>query len=791
MPKIKVTKEIEIVNSTWNVNYHEIPQRKMIVLGIEMHEDGKISYSTPLDRIPTGSIVKVVQRYRAGDEDRANQVLDTALQNLKSVARHTRTPDRIIISEKRKSEISLSDLSPMQALEAWFEHRPPRNIDSDAIKNLLRDMLSEVAGKTRPKTTPAEIFVKEFAVKNFMPFKGSFSLPSIPEGLIGVVGKYSGQDDRSNRAGKSAFFDAFLWNVFGEGRKLQLQSKNIFDGEDSMEVAINISANQDTFRIVRSMKNDGTQSLSVRGLGMQVKKGNEEIENWIGLSRDDFVRTCFVRQGDLESILNRSSTRLKEDIIRWRNLEVWGEMEKKAKDLLSALEKDISSAESSLDILRETTSKGRPNREQIDSAREKLKEATDKNATISTAKEKFRFLKSQMKQVLQVENASLVVSKKGEASDRLSKVKSEYDRVIAEQRNLYAIFSQDSSEVLKVKEQVSKGFNGVCPVDDKTCPRTVEINSDREEVLKRLKTAEEKRTKSKQEYDISNDSLKKVQKEKSEAESELTRISEAQKQIDGYDGPTKSKIEEELQLLELDMMEEPNVSKWQDQLTAILAEEKAYVRAKESENVIREKLSGIIEKAKIYRYFRFACGTHGIPYMLIEEALEEISGQVNLILEELGTDHRLKFDAERELKRSSRTCEFCGYVFPESEKIKTCLECQADRGKEKTDELRPMIIEGDRKQDFEQDSGAGRGLVALATRIAMSRFLGARILFLDEVSGMLDAYHLAMLVKLLHRLPQMGFRQVFVISHQKEVDEAMPNQIAVVRIQEEGRSEIC
>jgi DNA repair exonuclease SbcCD ATPase subunit len=101
-----------------------------------------------------------------------------------------------------------------------------------------------------------------------------------------------------------------------------------------------------------------------------------------------------------------------------------------------------------------------------------------------------------------------------------------------------------------------------------------------------------------------------------------------------------------------------------------------------------------------------------------------------------------------------------------------------------------MVREGDRLQEFGQDSGAGRDLLALAVRVVLSEFLGASILFLDEVSGSLDDYHRPTLLRLLRRLPRMGFTQVFVISHQKEVAEALPRNILVLRIPSEGRSEI-
>ena len=50
-----------------------------------------------------------------------------------------------------------------------------------------------------------------------MPFRGEYSL-EVPGGLVGVVGRYEGQEGRSNRAGKSAFLDAILYALYDEAR---------------------------------------------------------------------------------------------------------------------------------------------------------------------------------------------------------------------------------------------------------------------------------------------------------------------------------------------------------------------------------------------------------------------------------------------------------------------------------------------------------------------------------------------------------------------------------------------
>jgi len=193
---------------------------------------------------------------------------------------------------------------------------------------------------------------------------------------------------------------------------------------------------------------------------------------------------------------------------------------------------------------------------------------------------------------------------------------------------------------------------------------------------------------------------------------------------------------------------------------------------------------------RVLRAVRLMFSSRGIPMAMVQESLRQIERQVNSILEKLGTDHRLRFETGRELKSLAKVCRKCGAPFPDSARVKKCTECGADRPRERSDELRPMITEGSRKQTFDQDSGAGRALIALATRVSIALFLGAKVLFLDEVCGALDSYHLDLMIRLLQELPRMGFRQVFVISHQQEVADSIRQKIVATRIQEENRSEL-
>jgi DNA repair exonuclease SbcCD ATPase subunit len=153
----------------------------------------------------------------------------------------------------------------------------------------------------------------------------------------------------------------------------------------------------------------------------------------------------------------------------------------------------------------------------------------------------------------------------------------------------------------------------------------------------------------------------------------------------------------------------------------------------------------------------------------------------------MGADHRVEFTFEEELKEKARSCRGCGHAY-EDGKARKCPECGAERGMRVSDKLTVRVRDAGHLQSFDQDSGGGKALLAFAVRVALARFLGASVLFLDEVCAELDDENLKLLVETIHKLPEFGFRQVFVISHRREVAEAMPRNIVVTRDPEEGCS---
>lgn len=790
MGKVKARRSLEIVRD--GIRFVSLQSRELVTIKQHISE-GIVSTEPSADSVPKNCIIKIEQRYKAGEEETANKALTLLVENLKRKVHFIRPPDRIVIRENRsRMEEMKNDLPPVEAVDVWLSAKPPKNIDPDIIRAKVRDYIDQLDSKDFGRKLPEQFHLSGLMISNWMPFKDSWVIENLSEGLVGVVGRYEGQDGRSNRSGKSSVFDAIRFALFGQGRSVKSMEEMIHSGTDRLETGVALQLESGR-QVVIQRSFGGQTEILIDGGSRKVKEALEEVGQLLGMTEEDFTRTCFVRQGDLERILAQQSSQLKQDIIRWRGLNIWPSLDALVQSDESELNKERLLVDTRRKVALEVIERGEPSENEIESLQLAIEKIESKRESFAAAKVKIDSLRRELtlaQRIVELKKSlapkdSLLHSKKTFESN-LEKKKEQRDKA-------RLVEGRRENEFSEANSLVKDGFDGTCPIDHCDCPRVKEINEGRDESLKRAGEAYELFQKARSLRKSADVGLVEAHRDLEIVESKLKEIAIAERTIVEI-GKIRSaeKIRADIEKVQKDLVgegiDDGALRSLRDRMATLSASRKMYSESKNALLDCESKLKEISERAKLYRYLRFMFGKSGISSMMVENALEEIEGQVNSILEELGTDHRLKFDPERLLKRLSRTCYECGAVFEEGNKEKFCPECGLARQNERSDELRPMIVENGRKQAFELDSGAGRALVALATRAAMSRFLGASILFLDEVSGFLDDYHLTLLIRFLNKLPSLGFKQVFVISHQKEVDASSPTQIVVSRIQEEGRS---
>jgi exonuclease SbcC len=175
----------------------------------------------------------------------------------------------------------------------------------------------------------------------------------------------------------------------------------------------------------------------------------------------------------------------------------------------------------------------------------------------------------------------------------------------------------------------------------------------------------------------------------------------------------------------------------------------------------REELA---RQASRYKQLERAFGKDGVPALLIEQALPEIEGNANEILDRLsGGNMSVRFITQAAFKDKRR------------EDMKETLDIQ--------------ISDGAGARDYEMFSGGEAFRVNFAIRLALSEVLaqraGARLqtLVIDEGFGSQDTQGRQRLIEAIN-LVAKDFSKILVITHIDELKDAFPNRIEVEKTPE-------
>ena len=165
-----------------------------------------------------------------------------------------------------------------------------------------------------------------------------------------------------------------------------------------------------------------------------------------------------------------------------------------------------------------------------------------------------------------------------------------------------------------------------------------------------------------------------------------------------------------------------------------------------------------------YKQLERAFGKDGVPALLIEQALPEIEGKANEILDRLSDGNMsVRFITQAAFKDKRR------------DDLKETLDIQ--------------ISDGAGTRDYEMFSGGEAFRVNFAIRLALSEVLaqraGARLqtLVIDEGFGSQDAQGRQRLIEAIN-LVTHDFAKILVITHIDELKDAFPNRIEVEKTPE-------
>jgi DNA repair exonuclease SbcCD ATPase subunit len=697
-----------------------------------------------------GAVVRITVRHPKGSELEAQRAAQlTAADARAAGAAFVRRPEYVSDASQQEAVTVSGEASSMRPSDLFKKYMASaRGIPPKVAEAVTEIVLAELASAGNTARPPAAVKLARIArlkVRGLMAFGSRQSDLSFADGVYGVSGVHAGEPGSSNRAGKSDLLDSIEIAFFGScSRKLKGNKGLVNDFCQEASVEMLFETDEGLHEVKRTFR--GTKQTAALESGHVHVTGldevNARIAGLIGTGQEDFVRTFFVRQGDLAGMLTEQNAAARGHIARWAGLDVWDAVS-------SALSKKAAAAEASAKSVRGA----------LESAEASLAGAEGR-AVDQAAIDRMRGDLDRMKGAADLDRRRSAAKEAiVEREEALAELKAYDQKAARESLSAAERVARDAAEdaaaardaVVKAKSKVGDGprgaFSGQCPVDGCDCPRKAEINSDskwRREAGATLEADE--------------GSLARANRK---AASTSANVDELRKGTVRWDSELKRKpaIEAELAKLKAELKDAgPPADGPVDIPTAEQGLEEA-IRANERLAMarsdaarLRREAGEAADKAFALRSAATASGREGVVGMALRDSLARIESVANGVLESMGAPVRLAWEEDAQGK------------------------------------LNPVSVDASGRRPMALDSGGGCDLLAIGTRVALSRMLGCPLLFLDEVDGRMDPVNLAALGDMLRRVGEAGVRQVLVVSHRPEIADSMGHKIVVTRDRAAGQS---
>lgn len=655
-------------------------------------------------------------------------------------------------------------------------------------------------------------------LENFMLYK-KFKRNFADKDVIGIVAEHASNKEKSNKGGKSTVVEAVRWIIYGDSRA-ERDVELIHRGAKHMFGQITLVDGKIKTTIKRGIDLKGHSILEVNGIEKK-REAQAEINRIIGCNSDELALTSFYKQSDINQFMELKPAQKKEYLMRWLKNNHWTQLERMVLDDAAAKEKrlaDLRSQRTALQDRVEGSVEGFENQiaaseKKVRVLKKKVKILYHKMATIKAGKEAGRKAQDELEAVeIEIANAEehieappsaeYMAALKGNVEKFRKRAKKKLDYDEASLRAEHARYQQ-SADDLKAKIANADKLTGTCPILQEPCDRicaekgqVAKWAKHRQVNLEDMATVQEK-IEALDARRRAKDKLREAQKTLEAAEAGakeyaagkaamavlVKRRAALDKVVAAAHLDRVEAEEEELEQKNQELSEaQEEVGHWRARLKNFQANQKAIAE-------LSEKITKL-EKGTLprLRYLAFMFGKNGIPSQEIENAFDEIEEDINFVLRKLGTALEVSFTPDREIGAWEDYCIECGWQFPKGTRTRECEECGAERRKKRKDELQLRVQENGHDSGFHMESGGGKTLVSIATRVALTRLLQRQTgstfnaIFLDEPDSAFDSVNRAAFVKLITTtLKELGVEQVFWITHAKEIQEQVPHVLRVKR----------
>jgi DNA repair exonuclease SbcCD ATPase subunit len=294
-------------------------------------------------------------------------------------------------------------------------------------------------------------------------------------------------------------------------------------------------------------------------------------------------------------------------------------------------------------------------------------------------------------------------------------------------------------------------FSGACPIDGCECPRVDEINKDvtrRKAAAEAVTTAEIDLRQAVALVSESGRGANSARKALADVDALAKRVPALNAELNRMRMEYQRAVGDGL----LDASAADRLGVMKQQLTSMQREQMKHEQSEKMAAKLLGETDDLASKVDVLKWASRASGRDGVVGLAMRESLVRIEAEANGVLEGMGAAHRLSFEEDGQGK------------------------------------VVVMVVDQSGRRPLAADSGGGKAVLALAVRVALSKMLGAKVLFLDEICGALDPSALDELGSMLRALPGLGFEQVFVISHRDEIASGMERKIVVTRDRMSGSS---
>lgn len=630
----------------------------------------------------------------------------------------------------------------------------------------------------------------EIELSGWMPYAKRTVL-QLPVGPVAIVGMHGGDERRSNRAGKTAFLEAITWCLYGTHRKRTDDA--IINSEcDSCEVIVTT----ETLRVKRSKARGSSTKLAVTYDAIEYagETAQAVIARALGLSDEDYLATSCFRQGDVDSIVRKTSGERLALVSEWLQQHKW----MRAKEIQAGRHRAAVKLLEDKRMARKMEGAHVLTDGILIALRNEFKRL-DESAIAYHAR--MDALQAQLTEYSaiqqQIEAHNEVERLRGEAAElkvhllERGKIKAELEAGRTKERQAKIDADKASMALAELKQLRLGRFNGVCPVTCDACPvsedvtatvlkssalletRTLDdrearvvLGAARDLVVKSIaKSGELDRHAAHYQWCI--DRGKEVAATITMTREELAAVPDADaasaelREVQQKHGKALTRIGEISALLD-------NSEQSQARCNELDAE------AKKAET--GSKVSHLALKA-----------IASVPAKIAAQQLLQLEREVNVLLAASGIS--LRFSWTRELADKAPVCTECGHVFG-TKRGDECPDCNSPRGKKLAQELELLCDDGSGvEEDVRYNSGGTRAIAGAAIRLGASAMLrqlrSSQITWavVDEPFGSLDLENREQLARTFAgMLGSVGLEQALVVSHDPALLGALPNRIIIDKV---------